>query len=193
MQFSTPRHWDFWDFFIFLHLSSFFAPFSSSRSWTEPAPSIALFIFSSPFIYSFRPSPPPILTIAVSFSLSTVTSFIFFFFGKNLSTNWILQLLWVLWYPIVVIRNKKYNLRGKWILWLFCILVFSTFWSIDVTDCELESDRRGSNYPVKVDGLEVSPDPVKSGKPATFTVAASTGKHFGTSYDPILLIHCYTP
>ncbi|KAA0060180.1 putative phosphatidylglycerol/phosphatidylinositol transfer protein [Cucumis melo var. makuwa] len=36
-------------------------------------------------------------------------------------------------------------------------------------------DRRG-NYPVKVDELEVSPDPVKSGQPATFTVSASTGK-----------------
>ncbi|KAL0558952.1 hypothetical protein IC582_003541 [Cucumis melo] len=37
-------------------------------------------------------------------------------------------------------------------------------------------DRRG-NYPVKVDELEVSPDPVKSGQPATFTVSASTEKN----------------
>ncbi|XP_038880737.1 putative phosphatidylglycerol/phosphatidylinositol transfer protein DDB_G0282179 [Benincasa hispida] len=37
-------------------------------------------------------------------------------------------------------------------------------------------DRRG-NYPVKVDELQVSPDPVKSGQPATFTVSASTEKN----------------
>ncbi|XP_022141999.1 putative phosphatidylglycerol/phosphatidylinositol transfer protein DDB_G0282179 [Momordica charantia] len=36
-------------------------------------------------------------------------------------------------------------------------------------------DKRG-NYAVKVAALEVSPDPVKSGKPATFTVSASTDK-----------------
>lgn len=42
-------------------------------------------------------------------------------------------------------------------------------------DCELEPDKRG-NYPVKVDGLKVSPYPVKGGKPATFAVSASTGK-----------------
>lgn len=46
-----------------------------------------------------------------------------------------------------------------------------------MSDCELESDRRG-DYPVKVGELEVSPDPVKSGQPATFTVSASTGKRW---------------
>ncbi|KAA8544377.1 hypothetical protein F0562_022355 [Nyssa sinensis] len=32
------------------------------------------------------------------------------------------------------------------------------------------------NYAVKVDGVDISPDPVVTGKPATFSISASTGK-----------------
>ncbi|XP_012446715.1 uncharacterized protein LOC105770181 [Gossypium raimondii] len=36
-------------------------------------------------------------------------------------------------------------------------------------------DNKG-NYVVKVDGVDISPNPVISGKPATFTISASTGQ-----------------
>ena len=34
---------------------------------------------------------------------------------------------------------------------------------------------RGKKYPVKVSGVEIVPDPVQPGKPATFKISASTG------------------
>jgi hypothetical protein len=39
--------------------------------------------------------------------------------------------------------------------------------------CRVE---KGKNYPVKVSGVEIVPDPVAPGQPATFKVIASTGK-----------------
>ncbi|WVZ03564.1 hypothetical protein V8G54_024370 [Vigna mungo] len=33
-----------------------------------------------------------------------------------------------------------------------------------------------ANYPVKVTGVDISPDPVKSGNPATFKIYATSGK-----------------
>ncbi|XP_059625058.1 uncharacterized protein LOC132268254 [Cornus florida] len=36
-------------------------------------------------------------------------------------------------------------------------------------------DKKG-NYVVKVDGVDIAPDPVETGKPATFTISASAGK-----------------
>lgn len=41
--------------------------------------------------------------------------------------------------------------------------------------CKMTADRKG-NYAVKVSGVEMSPDPVVRGKPATFSISASTGK-----------------
>ncbi|XP_012448682.1 uncharacterized protein LOC105771837 [Gossypium raimondii] len=38
---------------------------------------------------------------------------------------------------------------------------------------EINADNKG-NYVVKVDGVDISPNPVISGKPATFTISAST-------------------
>nr|CAD1841579.1 unnamed protein product [Ananas comosus var. bracteatus] len=38
----------------------------------------------------------------------------------------------------------------------------------------VEKCNRGANYPVKVSGVEISPDPVARGEPATFTISAST-------------------
>ncbi|OAY73254.1 Phosphatidylglycerol/phosphatidylinositol transfer protein [Ananas comosus] len=40
----------------------------------------------------------------------------------------------------------------------------------------VEKCNRGANYPVKVSGVEISPDPVARGEPATFTISASTVK-----------------
>ncbi|MBA0704175.1 hypothetical protein Golax_016447 [Gossypium laxum] len=34
----------------------------------------------------------------------------------------------------------------------------------------------GGNYVVKVNGIDISPNPVVSGKPATFSISASTGQ-----------------
>ncbi|KAG2640030.1 hypothetical protein PVAP13_2KG065100 [Panicum virgatum] len=35
---------------------------------------------------------------------------------------------------------------------------------------------RGKKYPVKVSGVQIVPDPVQPGKPATFKISASTDK-----------------
>ena len=35
---------------------------------------------------------------------------------------------------------------------------------------------KGRHYPVKVSGVEIVPDPVVRGEPATFKISASTGK-----------------
>lgn len=39
----------------------------------------------------------------------------------------------------------------------------------------MAADRTG-NYAVKVSGVDMSPDPVVRGEPATFKISASTGK-----------------
>ena len=39
---------------------------------------------------------------------------------------------------------------------------------------EINADNE-ANYVVKVDGVDISPNPVVRGKPATFTISASTG------------------
>ncbi|KAL5197395.1 hypothetical protein ABZP36_000907 [Zizania latifolia] len=46
-----------------------------------------------------------------------------------------------------------------------------------VTD--VEYCNKGKNYPVKVSGLEIVPDPVARGEPATFKISASTDKTIG--------------
>ncbi|XP_016704285.2 putative phosphatidylglycerol/phosphatidylinositol transfer protein DDB_G0282179 [Gossypium hirsutum] len=43
------------------------------------------------------------------------------------------------------------------------------------TMIEINANNKG-NYVVKVDGVDISPNPVISGKPATFTISASTGQ-----------------
>lgn len=40
---------------------------------------------------------------------------------------------------------------------------------------ESNADNEG-NYVVKVDGIDISPNPVVSGKPASFSISASTGQ-----------------
>ncbi|KAL5199017.1 hypothetical protein ABZP36_002529 [Zizania latifolia] len=46
-----------------------------------------------------------------------------------------------------------------------------------VTD--VEYCNKGKNYPVKVRGVEIVPDPVARGEPATFKISASTDKTIG--------------
>uniref|UniRef100_A0A2N9H592 MD-2-related lipid-recognition domain-containing protein n=1 Tax=Fagus sylvatica TaxID=28930 RepID=A0A2N9H592_FAGSY len=60
---------------------------------------------------------------------------------------------------------------------LTLLLLFSALYLVllptqatDVKYC----DKKG-NYAVKVNGVEISPNPVVSGKPATFNISASTG------------------
>ncbi|CAK9159069.1 unnamed protein product [Ilex paraguariensis] len=57
-------------------------------------------------------------------------------------------------------------------LFAFCLLLPS-IQAKDVKYCG--ADRKGS-YVVKVDGVEISPDPVVTGKPATFNISASTAQ-----------------
>uniref|UniRef100_A0A0D9VZY5 MD-2-related lipid-recognition domain-containing protein n=1 Tax=Leersia perrieri TaxID=77586 RepID=A0A0D9VZY5_9ORYZ len=45
-----------------------------------------------------------------------------------------------------------------------------------VVATDVEYCRQGRNYPVKVSGVEIVPDPVVSGQPATFKISASTDK-----------------
>lgn len=40
--------------------------------------------------------------------------------------------------------------------------------------CKVTADKQG-NYAVKVTGVNISPNPVARGKPATFSISASTG------------------
>ena len=47
------------------------------------------------------------------------------------------------------------------------VIVFSDFMMIA---------ERGGDYDVEVKGVKISPDPVVRGKPATFSISASTGK-----------------
>ncbi|GMY24125.1 putative phosphatidylglycerol/ phosphatidylinositol transfer protein DDB_G0282179 [Fagus crenata] len=61
---------------------------------------------------------------------------------------------------------------------LTLLLLFSALYLVllptqatDVKYC----DKKG-NYAVKVNGVEISPNPVVSGKPATFNISASTGQ-----------------
>ncbi|KAA3458647.1 phosphatidylglycerol/phosphatidylinositol transfer protein-like [Gossypium australe] len=48
---------------------------------------------------------------------------------------------------------------------------FSSFCYIVVGNAD-----NGGNYVVKVNGIDISPNPVVSGKPATFSISASTGQ-----------------
>ncbi|KQK20851.1 putative phosphatidylglycerol/phosphatidylinositol transfer protein DDB_G0282179 [Brachypodium distachyon] len=41
---------------------------------------------------------------------------------------------------------------------------------------EFEYCKKHKHYPVKVSGVEIVPDPIQSGKPATFKISASTDK-----------------
>ncbi|KAI5018044.1 hypothetical protein ZWY2020_042932 [Hordeum vulgare] len=45
----------------------------------------------------------------------------------------------------------------------------------DILKIKNHSQDKGRHYPVKVSGVEISPDPVVRGKPATFKISASTG------------------
>lgn len=41
---------------------------------------------------------------------------------------------------------------------------------------DVEYCKKGRDYPVKVSGVKIDPDPVKSGQPVTFNISASTDK-----------------
>ncbi|KAF5473958.1 hypothetical protein F2P56_005904 [Juglans regia] len=63
----------------------------------------------------------------------------------------------------------RFNLLASLLLSL-CLLVSLTL-ATDVKYCDKNVD-----YDVKVKGVEIIPDPVARGKPATFSISASTGK-----------------
>ncbi|XP_072952346.1 MD-2-related lipid-recognition protein ROSY1-like [Typha angustifolia] len=52
-----------------------------------------------------------------------------------------------------------------------CLLLPSSAIAASVEYC-----KRGEDYPVKVSGVEISPNPVARGEPATFTISATTDK-----------------
>ncbi|KAL5763647.1 hypothetical protein ACOSQ2_016241 [Xanthoceras sorbifolium] len=55
---------------------------------------------------------------------------------------------------------------------LFFFSIFLLFSSIEARDIKY-CDNKG-NYPVKVQEVEISPDPIVSGKPAAFSISGST-------------------
>ncbi|XP_072957272.1 MD-2-related lipid-recognition protein ROSY1-like [Typha angustifolia] len=58
----------------------------------------------------------------------------------------------------------------------FSILLFASsllFLSTAIAT-SVEYCKKGADYPVKVSGVEISPNPVARGEPATFTISAST-------------------
>ncbi|KAK7342068.1 hypothetical protein VNO80_25011 [Phaseolus coccineus] len=60
------------------------------------------------------------------------------------------------------------------LLFSLSILFLSSFQAhatTKITYCD-----KKTNYPVKVSGVDISPDPVKSGHPATFKIYATSGK-----------------
>ncbi|PPR99220.1 hypothetical protein GOBAR_AA21459 [Gossypium barbadense] len=61
-----------------------------------------------------------------------------------------------------------------------CLLFLPFLQATDFDYC----DNKG-NYVVKVDGVDISPNPVISGKPATFTISASTRGPSLASYEYI--------
>ncbi|CAN6314970.1 unnamed protein product [Urochloa humidicola] len=50
----------------------------------------------------------------------------------------------------------------------------------DCTATAVEYCKKGRDYPVKVSGVEVVPDPIVRGEPATFKISASTDKNITT-------------
>ncbi|KAK6944132.1 MD-2-related lipid-recognition domain [Dillenia turbinata] len=65
------------------------------------------------------------------------------------------------------------SIQLKLILSLFvslCLLAPSTL-AVNVDYCD-----KSASYNVKVQGVEISPNPVARGKPATFSISASTGE-----------------
>lgn len=46
---------------------------------------------------------------------------------------------------------------------------------------------KGRHYPVKVSGVEIIPDPVVRGEPATFKISASTSKNSSNSLNSLRL------
>ncbi|XP_037496688.1 putative phosphatidylglycerol/phosphatidylinositol transfer protein DDB_G0282107 [Jatropha curcas] len=64
------------------------------------------------------------------------------------------------------------SLLKQTLLLLFAIyLLLPSVQATDVKYC----DKKG-NYAVKIHGVDISPDPVESGNPATFNISASTGQ-----------------
>ncbi|XP_010907964.1 uncharacterized protein [Elaeis guineensis] len=56
------------------------------------------------------------------------------------------------------------------LLLAFCLLFPSAIVASSVAYC-----KKGADYAVKVSGVDISPDPIARGKPATFTISAYTG------------------
>eukprot|EP00257_Ricinus_communis_P014963 XP_015572769.1 putative phosphatidylglycerol/phosphatidylinositol transfer protein DDB_G0282179 isoform X1 [Ricinus communis] len=63
------------------------------------------------------------------------------------------------------------KLKQTLFLFFAIYLIFSSVQATDVRYC----DKKG-NYAVKVKRVDISPDPVLSGNPATFNISASTGQ-----------------
>ncbi|CAM0905383.1 unnamed protein product [Alopecurus aequalis] len=66
----------------------------------------------------------------------------------------------------------KQSLSALALLAAACILLLPSASAVT----NVEYCNKGKNYPVKVSGVEIVPDPVERGVPATFKISASTDK-----------------
>ncbi|KAK9170261.1 hypothetical protein Syun_002401 [Stephania yunnanensis] len=57
-----------------------------------------------------------------------------------------------------------------------CCLIFAALLAQSIDATNVKYCGKESNYPVKVSAVDISPDPVVRGKPATFSIAASSGE-----------------
>ncbi|KAI3870302.1 hypothetical protein MKX03_029691 [Papaver bracteatum] len=65
------------------------------------------------------------------------------------------------------------SVQFKFILPIFLVAAFLISPSIQAIPVKY-CDKTGNHYPVKVTGVDISPETVVSGKPATFKISAST-------------------
>ncbi|KAK9699242.1 hypothetical protein RND81_08G162200 [Saponaria officinalis] len=62
---------------------------------------------------------------------------------------------------------------------IFTLLLFSIL-SISVEATDIRYCDKKADYEVKVHAVEITPDPIARGQPATFNIAASTGKNISS-------------
>ncbi|RZC77863.1 hypothetical protein C5167_003713 [Papaver somniferum] len=65
------------------------------------------------------------------------------------------------------------SVQFKFILPIFLVAAFLILPSIQAKPVKY-CDKTGNNYAVKISGVDINPEPVVSGKPATFKIHAST-------------------
>ncbi|KAJ6796843.1 phosphatidylglycerol/phosphatidylinositol transfer protein-like [Iris pallida] len=60
-------------------------------------------------------------------------------------------------------------------LFLSALLLVSTFLPSPAQATSFEYCNKRAKYPVKISGINISPDPIQGGKPAQFNISATTG------------------